>query len=672
MRKRIRIWNPGSFLKYCEPMKSRSLPLLLLLTLAISANTYAKNSTTQLHQGLSLNAPPPVKVRLLIKRGRELAENGDFQQALLKFQRARYLAPNYLPAHVEYIQLKEKILGRFSAVAAEYRSLLQREPDNPVYLMANYSRYEGSLQRDALEKVARLAPEWAWGHYAKALLLADREPEKAVAEYRKCIDAEPLASNAYYRLINLQTKLKRIDDAIATAERFAAQPELRPNGLQVRWRLLLEKANGSQEAKDRLKQQLAETANASTTVGILAAVRTAYANLLNDDASAREVEAKIRKLDPAWYPTRGVTFSAPLFNISGTPRYVVLTNHQLALYNQTRELAESPDPRQRIIRREALLSLSPGPALKRVIYEDIFRLAVDSDDAVATLKYAPVLYNLDHSDTQVLAKAALVLAKQRFNLDQADRYARMAVQATAEFRPARRSPNTPQKIFNDYFPEQKQREAYAENRATALHALALVLHQRGNDRQAEIVLRKSIAAKPATARTLLLLAILRKLGRNSDAEALAAKITEQLGDLLARKFVNEPVENLALKSIDGSRYELASLRGRVVLINFWATWCGPCREELPILVDLYRKYKERGLEILSISTDDDQALVSTFARQYKLTFPVFYDAGTKDQLRVEVIPTSVFVGRDGIIHYRKVGFNEESVAEIEAVINKLL
>ena len=652
-------------------MKSRSIPLLLLLTLAVATNGYARNSAALLDRGLSLNDPPPLKARLLIKRGLELADKGKFRAALVVFQQARALAPNYLPAHVEYIRIKERILGRFNAVEAEYRSLLQREPDNPVYLMANYFRYDGSLERDALEKVARLAPEWAWGHYAKALLLEDREPEKAAAEYRNCIDSEPFAAQAYYRLINLQqTKLNRIDEAIATAESFSAQPELRPRGLQLLWQLRLQ--NGSQQAKDEVKRQLAQTVDASTNISILAAVRLTYTNLLNDDESAHEIEAQIRNIDPTWYPTRGIVLTAPIFNLSGVPRFVVLTNRQLALYNQTRELAESPDPRQRIIRREGLLSLHPSPVLRRLIYEDIFRLAANSDDAVTTLKYARLLYNLDHSDTQVLATAALVLAKRRQELAQADRYAHIAVKATAEFRPARRPPNLPQKIFKDYFSEQKQREVYAENRATALHALALVFHQRGNDREAEIALRKSIDAKPATARTLLLLAVLRKLNRNSDADALAAKLTQQLGDLLARTFVNEPVENLELKSIDGSHYDLASLKGHVILINFWATWCGPCREELPILVDLYRKYKGRGLEILSINTDDDQALVSTFARQYKLTFPVFNDEGTKNRLRVESIPTSVFIGRDGIIHYRKVGFNEQSVDEIEAVINKLL
>lgn len=653
-------------------MKSRLILLLLLLTAVVSINGYGKTFAAPLDRGRSLNEPPPAKARVLLERGRKLAANGEFQEALIVFHRARSVAPNYLPAHLEYIRIKERILGRFSDVAAEYKSLLARDPDNPVYLLANYFRYDGSLERDALEKVARLAPEWAWGHYAKALLLEDREPEKAVAEYRKCLDAEPAATQPYSKLINLQTKLNRIDDAIATAENFAGLPGLRPQGLQVLWQLQLRQANNSEQAKEQLKQQLAQLADSSTNVPLLAAVRLAYTNLLNDDNNARELEAKIRNIDPAWYPTRGMVFSAPLFNISGTPRYVVLTNRQFALYNQTREIAETPDPRQRISRREGLLSANPGPALRRVIYEDIFRLAIDSDDVVNVLEYAHLLINLDPTDTQVLAKTALLLAKRRLSLDQAFAYARSAVKATAQFRMARRPPNTPQKIFNDYFSPQHQRDTYAENRATALHALALVLHRKGNDRQAEIALRKSIDAKPSTARTLLLIAVLRKLNRTSDADALAAKITAQLGEVLARKFVNDPVDNLALKSINGSHYDLASLKGKVILINFWATWCGPCREELPLLVDLYRKYKDRGLEILSISTDDDQALASTFARQYKLPFPVFYDAGTKDRLRVEAIPTTIFLGRDGIIHYRKVGFSEESLDEIEAVINKLL
>ncbi len=104
--------------------------------------------------------------------------------------------------------------------------------------MAVYYLSNGSFGRDSLEKVAEIAPEWGWGHYAKALLLSEKEPEKAVGELLKTIEKDPSASEAYYLLIGLQeTKLKRIEDAIATAERFAAQPDLSAKGLLELWRL---------------------------------------------------------------------------------------------------------------------------------------------------------------------------------------------------------------------------------------------------------------------------------------------------------------------------------------------------------------------------------------------------------------------------------------------------
>jgi thiol-disulfide isomerase/thioredoxin len=365
-------------------------------------------------------------------------------------------------------------------------------------------------------------------------------------------------------------------------------------------------------------------------------------------------------------------FSGVFFNESGIPRYVVLTNRQLAIYNDTRESLESPTPEERIRKREGLLLLNLNATLRRVICEDIFRLAVASNDVARILKYAEVLHQIDPMDTGVLANAALVLAKNRRGLNRALSYARIAAKGTAEFRRAERLPNTPRKIFETYFSEQKQQEAYEQNRAVALEALGSVLYQIGKYEEAEIALRKSLNLKPSKERTTSLIRALRKLYRIDEADALLAKINKDLEKTLEQKLVNEPFEDFHLNSIDGRLYNLGSLKGKVILINFWATWCGPCKDELPVLVKLYEKYRGRGLEILSISTDDDQGLVAPFAAGYKLTFPVFHDTGIKNRLRVDVIPTSIFVGRDGMIHYRKVGFDQQSKEEIEAVINHLI
>jgi len=646
--------------------------MVLFLALFLGAFGGAQGQVL-IDKGQSLNEQPPAVVLDLVARGIELTEGDRLDEAVAALKKAISLAPRYLRAHIEYRNVKGNYLGHLDDLKAEYESLIEKEPDNPVYLMAVYYLSNGSFGRDSLEKVAEIAPEWAWGHYAKALLLLDKEPEGAVGELLQTIEKEPSATEAYYLLISLQeTKLNRIDDAIATAEKFAGRAGLRAKGLPALWRLRLKKANQSEEAKERLRHELQKLANVSSDVEILRSIRSAYTELLKDRESARSVEEKIRRIDPEWYPMRGWRFSRITFNESGVPRFIVLANRQLAIYNKVQEAMENPDPQERIRRLEDLLSLGPNPVLKRIIYEDIFRVAVKATDAAATLKYADALRAIDPSDTGVLAKAALVLANRRVDLKKALQYARVAEKATAEFQLAQRPPNTPGDIFEMSFPEQRQREAYAENRAVALHALGRVFYRMGNYKEAGTVLRKAVNAKRSALRLTHLAEALLKLGHMDEAEKLTAEASKQLAETVRRSFVNEPLDDFQLESINSRKYIFSALRGKVVLINFWATWCAPCREELPVLNRLYEKYRERGLEVLAVSTDEERKKVPRFVKEYRLTIPVFYDSGMKDYFNAKTIPTNIFIGREGKVRYRKIGFDEESVRELEAVIIELL
>jgi peroxiredoxin len=112
-----------------------------------------------------------------------------------------------------------------------------------------------------------------------------------------------------------------------------------------------------------------------------------------------------------------------------------------------------------------------------------------------------------------------------------------------------------------------------------------------------------------------------------------------------------PAPDFRLAALGGERIQLADLEGRVVLINFWATWCGPCTAEMPLLEDRYTTYKDSGFTILAVNVDEDVDVIRPFVDRYALTFPILLDPGSivHDLYRVRGYPTSLFIDRDGVI-----------------------
>jgi peroxiredoxin len=108
--------------------------------------------------------------------------------------------------------------------------------------------------------------------------------------------------------------------------------------------------------------------------------------------------------------------------------------------------------------------------------------------------------------------------------------------------------------------------------------------------------------------------------------------------------------NFTLTDLNGKPWTLRELRGKVVMVNFWATWCPPCRKEMPDLETLYQRFGPQGLVILGIS-DEDSATVSPFVAQQKVTYPILLDPGRKvnDLFQIEGIPKTFIYSREGKI-----------------------
>ena len=121
---------------------------------------------------------------------------------------------------------------------------------------------------------------------------------------------------------------------------------------------------------------------------------------------------------------------------------------------------------------------------------------------------------------------------------------------------------------------------------------------------------------------------------------------------------------------------LADYRGQVVLLNVWATWCGPCREEMPSIEALHRRYGPRGLKVVAVSIDDPGAeeAIRAFAHEYGLTFDILYDASGEIQRIYQTtgVPETFVIGRDGIIRRKQIGATDWSSPANRAIIARLL
>ena len=133
--------------------------------------------------------------------------------------------------------------------------------------------------------------------------------------------------------------------------------------------------------------------------------------------------------------------------------------------------------------------------------------------------------------------------------------------------------------------------------------------------------------------------------------------------------------DFTLPDLAGKSHTLSKLRGQVVLVNIWATWCGPCKREIPSLERVYQSRKERGLEILAVSVDrTSSSRVASFAANYRMSFPVLLNprGDVANTYWARSIPTTCLVDKKGVIRWKVIGSREWDDAQALAKIDQLL
>ncbi|WP_043320035.1 TlpA disulfide reductase family protein [Microbulbifer sp. HZ11] len=135
-----------------------------------------------------------------------------------------------------------------------------------------------------------------------------------------------------------------------------------------------------------------------------------------------------------------------------------------------------------------------------------------------------------------------------------------------------------------------------------------------------------------------------------------------------------PASDFTLASLKDGNLKLSEQRGEVIMLNFWASWCGPCREEMPLLNDLHARYEPVGFQVWGVNVDANPQDAQAMLSKIPVDFPVLFDSKSdvSKLFGVEAMPSSVFIDRDGNVRYVHKGYRTGDEAEYKKIIKELI
>ncbi|MEZ5551764.1 MAG: TlpA disulfide reductase family protein [Pseudomonadales bacterium] len=138
--------------------------------------------------------------------------------------------------------------------------------------------------------------------------------------------------------------------------------------------------------------------------------------------------------------------------------------------------------------------------------------------------------------------------------------------------------------------------------------------------------------------------------------------------------LQQDAPDFTLKSLEGSNLRLNEYRGQVVLINFWASWCGPCRQEMPLLDRLHSRYEDTGFAVLGVNVEGVVEPAMEIVQKTNVTFPILIDDGQRvsELYNLQAMPSTVVVDRDGVVRYIHLGYKPGDEAKYVEVVKQLI
>lgn len=657
--------------------------LLLGVLLFLSHNAFARQAKAD-------------SARALYQEAMRYHREGEFARVVALCKQAVALDLEYTEAHRELI---DHVANRDSLKAA-YRELRQAYPKSPVfpYLLARMT--DDVEEKASLYSVAlSLDSTYPWAHIGMGFVhLQKNDPQRAAQFYGRAVELDPRNSTAYQGLAQAYARAGRPDEEKQVYERMLqAMPDKSESytAMAGYYRQRGENelaATYYRRAYERFRDDPEGAAMAlywyAATIPDTVQRIELFERYLKDYPGGRNLAAVYRSLLDYYkrkQPEKAIELAHAILDRplpkdqrrSRSEAFLVLqeiytkqgkkaradslierllqaNERNPLLYAMLAERYKSADPQQAVaLYRKALEQTIPENLLGTVAFgsfsQEQLRNLAEEGRATLAIELADVLNDLAQYNEVVALLEQLLPVGERFRGPVAFQLGR----------------------------------AYAGGgrleEAVDLLCEAVIVHKMD---EAKAALR-SAYEKQYGSLDELPEKLIRTAAAHLDtawangAQAPAAtgeKLSVDEAILRARTMVSKTAPTFTVTDLDGQPWSLESLQGKVVLLNFWATWCGPCRQELPHLQKAFEIYQNAGdVRFLAVSIDDAVDVVRRFIEKNEYTFPVAHDPNLGKIFGVTAIPTNIILTGDGTIHYRWMGFNPQKdlVMELREKIEPL-
>jgi len=612
-----------------RPIRCLSLPVLLVVvfTLVLEPSLFAVFAQNK--EADSVFAIGQTH----LKKGMDLLKSGEKSKALREFSKAA----DCFADHQDYLRSK------LDSIKPMYESFLAKDPQSPLFTFL-MGRWYAAAQRDSVgqmkafafyEAALKMEPKFAWPYHGLATLSTRKSDyEGAVKYYLKAIEADPDFDIGYLYLASSYERLGKEAEALKVRKKLLERDST-SYGATFAMLELARKSKALQE-KEELYQKV---------------IRLTEICWLREGTYRELLWARLGEK-----PDSAVSLARRLLSPDMTIERYTRQTAQLMIFNAMKKTNRDEIPAY----AKGVLD-EPDPMLLGQIGVFCLDSLQNVEVAVECLRNAYNVCTKDHVDGTVIHGSAISVEK--------------LVQVADETKQGFIAPKLGEAYFQlkDYDNAEKLfRESvdYALKKSypPALYRLGYTLEAKGNKDEAIKWLTQGLAIKHDDRA----MATLEKLLAESAGKQAAA---ERIG--AERRKSARPAPDFTLATLKGESIQLSNLQGKVVMLDFWATWCGPCVSELSNLAKLYEKYsKNQNVVFLSIDTNEPATTIKPFMEKNGYSFTVLLGNQTSvpQQYGVEGIPTKFLIDRNGKIQFKHIGGGPEPkvIDELSREIDELL